>query len=1707
MTQMSACAHELAALLRLAPPLSSSSSSSPSSSSPPPPSALFIAQSQVEYALPSQQLDIDPHLIPLLLLAVLSLVALTLATAIALLLRRLLCHSGLQQPASSPSLTATVASLRRDTEQLQSQLTIAQHALQLASKKSKQDEQKHEEERKRWKADKRDDEDKKRETDRRMGALRKEVEILTAENRRIKEEKGRDKDEAEARRKEEGKRREKAKKEEKEEREKREKDDKRKEEEKAALQRQLDERVKEVKQEQHKVAELQSNATKLESRVQRLQTDLKESQQTAAQAKAAAPSTPAKPSKREDEHKKWEEMTVVMAQLQQQNSSLQQQMEHEQQRLQQQQQLNTQQHDQHAAEEAEKEAHRRSRSAEKAGAIQQLRTQLQAAEEQLRQLKDERERERREWEGRVEEKSAESVKWQERVRELEMECEHEEERVEELQRQLDEKEAEKSRLESEWITEQENRVADLIAQVGVKGLEVAEAKRWQEEVKHEMETEFKGREHDITRAQLRQLLGWPAASSTRKSVTRPTPLTSVLQAASSAPSSPAIRSSRPSTSVPSSPSHMSLRADLADNDEQLRRAKLQQADSRKAHVSRKQKQRMQRQQRDDVMQLLKKKQQLEQQLQAEERRDNLPPVPLFDAAVEKKGRDEDKKLLDATAAIDKLTAEKAALEEQLKALQQSSVTLSVHQDTLESLTAVWAQLVTVQQQVESLQQQRSTSEAEQVQQTKALEQSKQQLAELRSNVQARGQAEGELDGLQARHQQLAQQHEAQTEELRQSIYNLTASQQANDELTSKLDALTSELTQTKEQLTSAEQQLHSLEQSTVPIDTHNSAVSTLNSQVASLEQQLAAQRSAATSLTAQLHDIEAALESSDRQLSTNDAAAETERTALLTRVKQLQAEVAQLRDELHASLERLAATVSLATHQETVDALAASHSELLTLRQQLNSSSSSHHSTLASLAAQTAADIAQLRTDITAQQQRSTELTDERDTLLRSLKARSEELDVLVKEKHDLFFLNQQYHERIQSLNTQLAAHTDTIQQLQAEQQRTAGEKDAVADELYRALQHYQRLEADKQALEDVLTVLKASSQAAVQAAEDEVDRLRAELDSLQAALKANREQLDHEKRREVEREGQMLKLQAHHDNSRQALKDMEKAVSGYMEDVKRKEEEVRDVRRQLLEKQDELATLQQHFVEQQKQQTDGQQAGGEDEDDEHDALNESLVMLESAIKHSVAHREQAVDTQGTSGTIGATPLRPRRFMFVDVKGTSSSSVPLAEQPATPKQHKRLSSTRTAPSPRSNASPASPRSSSTTIDSTATATPTAAASAAATAAASSAAALAEAHSQVASLQSNIEQLQGELKVKDEALAESQREVQHGQHTIDKLRRHAQGKRDSASFTLSSLHASQLRMEELNQKISAKMQQHYHSRQPSQQLSSSTASNSTTSNDRSDAHIRTQSAPSVALMAGVSGEVGRLLAQLSAEQSKVMEQAQALSALRGQQQTEAVYHSSLVARLEEAEADCKRLKHKLRSKQKETDGINQLIEQAGVELAKVVEESNERAAGIEQLAAEVKEWKGRWDELQAKVDGWAESEHKAWHASGGDKKESKKDYLKRRWHELTYGGHRHCASCERAAAAKERGDDKHEPHSAAGHGHRTPSKGKHGRKESASSHNKRPDQLQVPGAHHHRSLSDDDEHLQDAHSRHHGHHQRSDSQLSVDGEQLDQNAAA
>ena len=1038
--------------------------------------------------------------------------------------------------------------------------------------------------------------------------------------------------------------------------------------------------------------------------------------------------------------------------------------------------------------------------------------------------------------------------------------------------------------------------------------------------------------------------------------------------------------------------------------------------------ARKQKQKMQRQQREDVLQLLKKKQQLEQQLQTEERRDNLPPVPLFDSAASRAQKNaEEEQVVVATAVINQLIEKKDTLEEQLSAVQQSTDQQSVHQETLESLKAAQSQLASLQQQlVASQQQQRSTSE----------------------------------------------QHE-----------------QAKTAQTTQLDSITTELTQTITRLTSTQQQLLAIQQSTVPVDTHNAAIDELNSKLASLNQQLTEQRKAVSKLTKKLREVEAALESSEGQLSNNDAAADTERAALLTRVKQLQTEVAQIREELRIALDRLAATVSFTTHQETVDALAAAQSELRTLRQHLANSSSSHDNSLASLAAQTAAEIARLRTDITTQQQRSTELTSERDTLLTALKVRSDELDMLVREKADLFFLKQQLDERILSLNAQVAAHSDTIQQLQAAQLQSADEKAALGDELYRALQHYQRLEADKQLVDDDVLALKTSSQAAVQAAEDEVDRLRAELDS--------------EKQGEAERDTRMTKLQTQHDRTAQALKDMETAVSGYMEDVKLAEKEVREVRQQLSDKQEELATLQQHFVAQREQHMDGSQHRGEEEEDEHDALNESLVMLESAIKQSVAHREQAVDAQGTAGATDATPLRPRRFMFVDVKAAAASSS--SEQPATPKQHKRVSSTRAPLSPRSIASPASPRSMGTTHNFTGTATPTAVATSATSSNDVSAAALVEAQSQVTSLKTNIEQLRGELKVKDDALAESQRSVQHAQTTIDRLRRHAQGKRDSASFTLSSLHASQLRMEELNQRITAKMQQHYHNRQPSQPNNVAGSGDSKT-----EAHARTQSAPSAASMAGVSAEVSRLLAQLSAEQSKVMEQAQALTALRTQQQTEAVYHSTLVQRLEDAEGDCKKLRLKLHTKQKETEGIHQIIEQAGGELAKVVEESNERAAAIDQLAGEVKEWKGRWDELQAKVDSWSESEHKAWHASGGDKKETKKEYLKRRWHELTYGGHRHCASCERAAAEreKEKGDHQHEPHSASVHGHKTPARGKqHSRKESAS-HNKRQDQLQVPGAAHHRSLSDDEDHLEDAHSRHHGHH-RTDSQGSVDGEQLDQ----
>ena len=145
------------------------------------------------------------------------------------------------------------------------------------------------------------------------------------------------------------------------------------------------------------------------------------------------------------------------------------------------------------------------------------------------------------------------------------------------------------------------------------------------------------------------------------------------------------------------------------------------------------------------------------------------------------------------------TQQLQATEQQLR---QSTLPLAVYN---KAIAAAQSQLASLRQQLDASRQLQSASgkELEQLKQTQ--QQTERQCAELRKQVQtAQAQtkvSQMELDNATTRHRELVQQHEAQTKQLGQSAAQLTASQQANEQLSTKLGSATTELTLTKQQLT------------------------------------------------------------------------------------------------------------------------------------------------------------------------------------------------------------------------------------------------------------------------------------------------------------------------------------------------------------------------------------------------------------------------------------------------------------------------------------------------------------------------------------------------------------------------------------------------------------------------------------------------------------------------------------------------------------------------------------------------------------------------------------------------------------------------------------------------------------------------------------------------------------------------------------------
>ena len=952
--------------------------------------------------------------------------------------------------------------------------------------------------------------------------------------------------------------------------------------------------------------------------------------------------------------------------------------------------------------------------------------------------------------------------------------------------------------------------------------------------------------------------------------------------------------------------------------------------------------------REEVFELMRKKKQLVDAIEREEGEEKaasreLPPVPLFAAAVREEDRavgtveDEEgselkrrveelsRQLAEQTAVREKLQEELGEAQQRVATLLRTTVPTSSHQTTLTAMASLQARLTESEQQ-------RAKQEGEAEQLTQQLTGT---AAELAIN-------KGKVSELAAQSTEL----HAEVATLRAELSHLQQSTVPQADHTAALDAVRAQQQQAEKELTtrlsSIEQRLQSeeaeLQNAQALLASERQRSAELSAKVAELSSALTLSAADSTAAASNIASLRSQLSSQEERAAQRDEELKVSQSSLTSersRAAELSAKVAELTSSLSQSTaESAAAASSVASIQAQLSFLHSVEADL------------------ASLTERTTLDIANLRASIVTETERASQLSSSNADLTTQLAQRQRELEELREEHAALLTVKEQLEGKVVAKEGELDAK---------ESQRAAME-----EQLYGVILQVHAKEAERRAVdgehqqevarwEEKLLAVQLSADAAVQAAEDEAERNTAAIVQVQRQLEVATASLHTAEEKTTETARLLQMAESQRDTARRNLKGVEESCAGLLEDVRLKGQEVQEARERLQVKEAEVAGLHQLFVQLDRKEAE---RGREDEDEErqeeekHRQLNDSLVLLESAVQQSVMRRGNSLDQSAAASTLRDNiPVKhPRRFVFVN-----NNDPP---QPTTPRQQRSAA----AKSPRSQDSAPS--------RSPAVLSPTSAASASATRAG-------EAAAQLLSLQSTVAQLHAELKEKQELLAEEGRKVEAHQATIERLRQQAKGTRDGGLTALHRLQASQTRMEELNVKLTAKMQAIHH-RKASLQLEAKERQQLQV--ELGDAHSRTVSAPTLPLgdSTTLSGEVSTLLSQLAVEHALVLEQASQLSALRQQQQVEATFQATLLQRLEQSEEKRLRLRRQVRRREAqwevEKGKIEQLIEMSTRELDELEEQREERETAIAQLEVDVKRWKDKAEELTNKIDDWAQQEH-------------------------------------------------------------------------------------------------------------------------------------
>ena len=293
--------------------------------------------------------------------------------------------------------------------------------------------------------------------------------------------------------------------------------------------------------------------------------------------------------------------------------------------------------------------------------------------------------------------------------------------------------------------------------------------------------------------------------------------------------------------------------------------------------------------------------------------------------------------------------------------------------------------------------------------------------------------------------------------------------------------------------------------------------------------------------------------------------------------------------------------------------------------------------------------------DLASQSERSSQLTSTCEDLTSQLSTRQTEGDDLRRQRV--------------GLDVGLKEQQERTEKLQREVEEKEAQRCSIESQLFGVIKQVQERDGERRSLEverqqdnaqweERLLALQLSADTAVQAAEEEADRSAAAVAQLQAQSDTWRAELQAVQGKVMDSERRLALAESHRDSAKQSLKAMEGTCAGFLADLKLKDAEVRDAKSQLSAKEEELTALQHLFMQMEKDAEKGKEEEEEEEredEERHRELNDSLVLLESAVQQSFMRRGGSDQSILAPALPHSTPAKPRRFVFVSHDQASAS--------------------------------------------------------------------------------------------------------------------------------------------------------------------------------------------------------------------------------------------------------------------------------------------------------------------------------------------------------------------------------------------------------------------------------------------------------------------